>query len=366
MKGQRITLDDVAQRVGVTSMTISRYLRNPSLVAKATGDKIKQAIDEMGYVPNLGPAMLSHSSTHTLGLAVSSFSNLLFSDLIQGVEERAKEFGYDILIAHTSYKADEEERKVSQLLSYQIDGLILCDGCHTPNTIKRIKTAKIPVVEVMSLLEHPLDMNIGYNHTKCSYASVKGLIASGRKHVAYLRARLDTRTIDRQHGYELACDEAGLPPIVYGSEVRSNFSRGAAMMRQALKEEPNLDAVFCTNDDVAIGAMIACTEQGIKIPEQISVLGYNGLNIGATTIPKLTSVVTARKDMGTMAVDLILKRLERKEIGEKHIELFPMLSLGDTLTLAEKNCISRIFDTMFAKSSPLPPLKRKLSEARSE
>lgn len=366
MRGQRITLDDVAQRVGVTKMTVSRYLKNPSLVAKATGEKIKSTIEEMGYVPNMAPAMLSHASTRTLGLAVSSFSNLLFSDLIEGVESQAKEYGYDILLAHTSYLDDVEERKVSQLLSYQVDGMILCDSVHTATTIKRLSTANIPVVEVMSLLKKPIDMNIGYDHIKCTYAAVKGLINSGRKNLVYLRARLDARTIDRQMGYEIACEEAGIKPIVYGSQVRSNFSRGADMMRKALKDNPSLDAVICTNDDVAIGAMIACIEMGIKVPEQISVLGYNGLNIASTTIPKLTSVVTARKDIGRMAVDLIIKRLRGEEITEKKIELFPMLSMGDTLTTTEKSNVSRLFDTLFAKIGPLKPLKRPLSQAISD
>lgn len=366
MKGQRVTLDDVAQKVGVTKMTVSRYLKNPSLVAQATGERIKQALDEMGYVPSLAPTMMTNASTHTIGLAVSSFSNLLFSDLIEGVEKRAKEYGYDVLITHTSYLADEEERKVSQLLSYQIDAMILCDSEHTPNTIRRLKTAKIPVVELMSLSQEPIDINIGYDHTKCSYASIKGLIESGRQHIAYLRARLDSRTIDRQQGYEIACDEAGIKPYVYGSNAHSNFSRGAEMMRQAVKDTPDVDAVFCTNDDVAIGVMIACGEMGIKIPEQISVLGYNGLNIGTTTIPKLNSVVTARKDMGRLAVDKIIKRLKKENIGDQVIELYPMLSLGDTLTGLEKRNISRLFDTMFAKPGPLPPLNRPLSQPISE
>lgn len=366
MKGQRITLDDVAKKVGVTKMTVSRYIKNPSLVAQATGLKIKAAIEEMGYVPSLASAMLSNTSIYTLGLAVSSFSNLLFSDLIEGVEERAQQYGYDILIAHTSYLGELEERKVSQFLSYQVDGVILSDSVHTANTIKRLSTANIPVVEVMSLLDKPIDMNIGYDHTKCSYAGVKGLILSGRRKIVYLRARLDARTIDRQMGYEIACDEAGITPLVYGSQVRSNFSRGADMMRKALKDHPDLDAVICTNDDVAIGAMIACTEMGIKVPEQVSVLGYNGLNIGATTIPKLTSVVTARKDMGRMAVDMLIKRIKHEEMVEKRIELFPMLSMGDTLNQNEKVNVSRLFDTLFAKTGPLPQLKRPLSEAVSD
>ena len=352
MKGQRITLEDIAQKVGVTKMTVSRYLKNPSTVAKDTGLKIKVAIDEVGYVPNRAPVMLSQASTKTIGLAVSSFSNLLFSDLIEGVEERASEYGYEVLITHTSYKEENEERKVMQLLSYQVDAMILTDATHSELTIKRLKMAKLPVVELMSLLDKTIDMNIGYDHVKVSYAAIKGLIESGRQNIAYLSARLDKRNMDRQRGYELALRECDLPLYTFASSERSNFSRGADMMRQALSEVPNLDAIFCTNDDVAIGAMIACIELGIKIPEQIAVLGYNGLNIGTTTVPKLTSVMTARREMGKMAIDNIIKRLNGHNHVDPKIELYPMLSLGQTLKAQERTNISRIFDTLFATKDP--------------
>lgn len=355
MKNARVTLDDIAQKVGVSKMTVSRYIKNPSSVAKETGRNIKAMIDELGYVPNRAPVMLTQAATNTIGLAVSSFSNLLFSELIDGVEERAREYGFDVLISHTSYKEEKEERKIMQLLSYQVDALILTEPFHTPATLKRLHMAQIPVVELMSLIDHPIDMNIGYDHVKVSYGAIKGLIQSGRKNIAYLRSRLDSRTMDRQYGYEIACHEAHLPTYIFGSDVPSNFSRGATMMRQALKEVPDLDAIYCTNDDVAIGAMIACSEMGIKIPEQIAVLGYNGLDIGTATIPKLSSIVTARKEMGRMAVDLIMRRLHNETLNQQRIELYPMLSLGETLNPQERATLSRIFDTLYAIK--LPKLK---------
>lgn len=361
MKGNRITLDDIAKKVGVTKMTVSRYLTNPDKVAKATGVKIKAAIDEVGYVPNRVPVMLSQASTKTIGMAVSSFSNLLFSDLIDGAEARARKAGYEILIAHTSYRPEEEERKLNQLMSYQVDAMILTDPVHTPLTIKRLKMSKIPVVELMSLVDNPIDMNIGYNHTKVSYAAIKSLIECGRRHIMYLAARMDSRTMNRQTGYLTALKEHNLPAHIYGSEAPSNFTIGAETMRQALLEFPEVDAVFCTNDDVAIGAMIACIEQGVKVPDDISILGYNGLDIGNTTVPKLTSIRTARYDMGKSAVELILMRLRNGDHLETHMELTPMLSLGQTLTTEETQALSRNFDTLYALK--MPPL---LSEEPSE
>lgn len=363
-KEHRKTLSDVAREVGVTKMTVSRFLKDPSTVAKATGEKIKKAIDELGFVPNRAPVMLRRAESRTIGLAVSSFSNLLFSDLIDGVENTAREYGYEVLISHTSYKVEEEERKIEQLLSYQVDAIILTEPHHSDLTIRRLKQSNIPVVELMSLIDSPIDINVGYNHEKVSYLAVKGLIESGRKNIAYMRARLDQRTIDRQHGYEIALQEAGLKTHVFGSNEPSNFSRGADMMRKALNDVPELDAVYCTNDDVAIGAMIACVEKGISIPDDISVLGYNGLNIGTATSPKLSSIVTNRYQMGCTAVEKILISLKDKgfldrykddkifQHFEKVEELCPMLSLGETIKVNERESISKLFNSFFAQRVP--------------
>lgn len=355
MKGNRITLGDIAKRVGVTKMTVSRYITTPEKVAKSTGQKIQAVIDEFGFIPNRAPVLLAQANTKTIGLTVSSFSNLLFSDLIDGAEARARQAGYEIMLAHTGYRMEEEERKVTQLMSYQVDAMILTDSVHTPLTLKNLKMSNIPVVELMSVIDHPIDMNIGYNHKKIAYAAIKGLINSGRRNIMYLTARMDTRTMDRQEGYLTALREYGLEPHIYGSEAPSNFTIGAETMRKALMEFPQVDAVFCTNDDVAIGAMIACIEQGVRIPDDLSILGYNGLNIGNTTIPKLTSIRTARYDMGQSAVELILMRLHNDHTPDTHMELTPMLSLGQTLTMEESQAISRHFDTLYALKMPQFP-----------
>ena len=139
MKGNRITLGDIAKRVGVTKMTVSRYITTPEKVAKSTGQKIQAVIDEFGFIPNRAPVLLAQANTKTIGLTVSSFSNLLFSDLIDGAEARARQAGFEIMLAHTVYRLDEEERKVTLLMSYQVDAFILTDSVHSPLTLKNLK-----------------------------------------------------------------------------------------------------------------------------------------------------------------------------------------------------------------------------------
>lgn len=138
-KKTRTTLQDVADQVGVTKMTVSRYMRNPESVAEKTRVKIAAAIEEMGYIENRAPAMLSKSSSKAIGILLPSLSNQIFASFVQGIETVTKANGYETLLAHFSYDELEEERKIASLLSYQVDGLILTESHHTPRTLQMIK-----------------------------------------------------------------------------------------------------------------------------------------------------------------------------------------------------------------------------------
>ncbi|WP_029828190.1 LacI family DNA-binding transcriptional regulator, partial [Vibrio parahaemolyticus] len=160
-KKTRTTLQDVADQVGVTKMTVSRYMRNPESVAEKTRVKIAAAIEEMGYIENRAPAMLSKSSSKAIGILLPSLSNQIFASFVQGIETVTKANGYETLLAHFSYDELEEERKIASLLSYQVDGLILTESHHTPRTLQMIKNAGVPVVETMELPPQPIDMAVG-------------------------------------------------------------------------------------------------------------------------------------------------------------------------------------------------------------
>lgn len=309
MNKSRPTLQIVAEKAGVTKMTVSRYINNPKTVAKATGARIQAVIEELAFIPSRIPSMMAHSKSHAIGLLIPSFSNLVFSDFIKGVEDEAKKFNYNVLIVHTGYDIHEEERQISTLLSYQVDGIILTEQEHTELSIKRLKAAKIPVVEAMGKYDNPINLCIGLDHELISYLAIKGLIEAGRKEIAYFAVRMDKRTNDRLRGYNRAINEANLPSHIYSMSEHSNFTLGSILMRKALKDVPNLDALYCTNDDVAVGAMIELVNCGISVPNQISILGFNGLNIGQATTPKLCSIKTPRYEMGMLSSKMIIDKI---------------------------------------------------------
>lgn len=330
-KKTRTTLQDVADKVGVTKMTVSRYMRNPDSVAAKTRVKIAAVIEEMGYIENKAPAMLSKSSSKAIGILLPSLSNQIFAAFVQGIEMVTKENGYETLLAHFSYDAVEEEEKIASLLSYQVDGLILTESHHTPRTLQMIKNSGVSVVETMELPTNPIDMVVGLDHIDASYHVVKRMIEAGKCSIAYFGARLDARTKLRLQGYDKAMHEAGLEPKHVLTEQHSNFSLAEDLLDRALADYPDLDGVFCTNDDIAIGTLLIAQQRGIQVPQQLSVVGYNALDIGQTIRPKLTSVDTPRYEIGKKSAELLLARLKGESVTETVVDMGYRITDGESV-----------------------------------
>ncbi len=330
-KKSRTTLQDVADAVGVTKMTVSRYMRNPESVAKKTQEKIAAVIEQLGYIENRAPAMLSRASSNAIGVLLPSLSNQIFASFMQGVENVTKANGYETLLAHFGYDEQEEERKIASLLSYQVDGLILTASNHTPRTLQMIHNAGVPVVETMELPPAPIDMVVGLDHLDASYQVVRRMIAAGKRSIAYFGARLDTRTHLRMLGYDKAMQEAGLTTRHILTSEHSSFSLAENLLERALRQYPDLDGVFCTNDDIAIGTLFAAQQRGIKVPEQLSIVGYNALDIGKTIRPQITSVDTPRFDIGQKSAELIIARLKNEPIAQPIIDMGYIIREGESI-----------------------------------
>ncbi len=327
----RPTLQDIADRVGVTKMTVSRFIRDPNLVAEKTREKISKIINELGYIQNRAPAMLSKSSSKAIGILLPSLSNQVFANLVQGIEQITKQRGYHTLIAHCNYNELEEEEQIAFLLSYQVDGLILTETKHTEKTRQMLRSAGVPVVETMELPEQPIDMAVGLNHMEAAYSVINKMIANGKRHIMYFGARLDTRTKLRMEGYDKAMLEAGLTPQHVLTDEHSSFTLGGKLLLKGLKQVPDLDGIFCTNDDIAIGTMMECANKGISVPEQISIVGYNALDIGQAISPKLVSIDTPRFEIGKKSAELLLDALAGKRQKNSIVDMGFSLTLGESL-----------------------------------
>lgn len=332
MKNKRPTLQDVADRVGVTKMTVSRFLRNANQVSPALRESISEALDTMGYIPNKAPDILSKSTSHAIGVLVPSLTNLVFAEVIRGIESVLNAAGYQAMLAHYGYSQKAEEARIETLLSYNVDALILSESHHTDKVNKMLDVAGVPVVEIMDSISPPLEQAVGVDNESASHAMTTLMIKKGRQHIVYFAARMDHRTTLKIRGYEQAMQEHQLTPLVIHTGNASSFTLGAEFLQEALEKQPALDGIVCTNDDLAIGALYECQKQGIAVPEHISIAGFHGHDMSKAIHPKLATVVTPREEMGRIAAKQLLARLNGNSVGENKIIDLPFeLETGGTL-----------------------------------
>ncbi|WP_158780754.1 gluconate operon transcriptional repressor GntR [Pantoea sp. BAV 3049] len=331
MKKKRPVLQDVADRVGITKMTVSRYLRNPAQVSVALQSRIAEALDDLGYIPNRAPDILSNSTSRAIGVLLPSLTNQVFADVLRGIEAVTDAAGYQTMLGHFGYSAEKEELQMRSLLGWNIDGLILTERTHTPASLRMIETAGIPVLEMMDSVSPCLDMAVGFDNVEAARQMTLAILKKGYRHTVYLGARLDERTLLKHQGYEKAMRESGLEPHSIMMEAASSFSMGGTLLLEAQKRHPATDSLFCTNDDLAVGAMFECQRQGLRVPDDMAIAGFHGHDITQVVTPKLATVFTPREKMGREAAALLLTRIRGEQTGTEPIDVGFTISEGGSI-----------------------------------
>ena len=332
MRNHRISLQGIATLAGVTKMTVSRYIRSPKKVAKETGERIAQIMEEINYIPNRAPAMLLNAQSYTLGVLIPSFQNQLFADILAGIESVTSDHNYQTLIANYNYDRESEEESVINLLSYNIDGIILSEKYHTLRTVKFLRSAAIPIIELMDIQGDRLDMEVGFDNRQAAFDMVSTMLDKRqRRKILYLGSKDDIRDEQRFRGYCDAMTRRGLTPLRVNPKAISSIRLGMQLMRDALIAHPDLDGVFCTNDDIAMGALLFCRERDLSVPEQVSIAGFHGLEMGRQMIPSLASVITPRFDIGRMAAQMLLSKIKNNDHNHNTIDLGYQIYHGNTL-----------------------------------
>jgi len=312
-------------------MTVSRCLRDPDTVSEALRERIFSTAEHIGYIPNRAPDLLSRATSHSIGVLVPSLTNQVFADVIVGIEALTEPAGYHLMLSHYGYSPEFEERSLASLLSYNVDGVILSDREHTARSVRMLETAGIPIVEIMDTRQAPLQQAVGYDNVSAAFDMVSEMIRRGRRQIIYLAVRLDERTRQREQGYRDAMQAHGLAPVTLYSTQRSSFTVGAALLEQIMADYPSADGVFCTNDDVAVGAYFECLRRGVTVPEQMAIAGFHGHDVGQAMTPRLASVITPRQAIGEVAAEALLARINGQPDERRVIDLGYAIETGKTL-----------------------------------
>ncbi len=330
----RPTLADVASRAGVGTITVSRALRDPGRVSSELRERIDAAIEALGYVLNPNARALASARADVIGVLVPSLTNNVFSEVLRGIHDGLGDGPLQIQFGNTHYSVDEEERLLRVFLGQHPSALIVSGIDQSPTTRRMLETAGCPIVQIMEMGPDPVDMMIGFSHFDGGLTVTRHLVDVGCRRIAFLGARMDPRSRRRLDGYRAVLEQSGLydPALVTTTPIPSSVSMGAQLFRLALKSTPDIDAIVCNNDDLALGVLFACQRAGIEVPGQICIAGFNDLEMMSVAYPSLTSVRTPRYEIGRQAITMVRAALAGERPDPAVIDLGFELKIRESTT----------------------------------
>lgn len=322
-KSGEVRLAEVAKLAGVSPITASRFFRNPEALSVSKRERVESAAKELGYVPNLAARALASQRTEVIGVLIPSLSNSVFSDVLRGIYDASQESRYSIQLANTRYSILQEEKLLRLFQAQKPAGLIVTGINQTVESRAVMNSMNCPIVQIMEIGPDPVDMMVGFSHYDAGFAAVSHLIAQGFRKIGFLGARMDPRVQRRFEGYRDAMKAAASfdPRLIVTTSVPTSVTLGGTLLADLLSRAPDIDAVFCINDDLALGVLFECQRRRISVPEDMAIVGFNDLEFMAAAVPSLTSVRTNRYEMGRNAVTMMTAAIEGHRPLESVVDL---------------------------------------------
>lgn len=306
------TIKDIAKRTGVSHSTVSRALRGDPLISFETAERIRQAAREMSYLPSAAARSLKTNRSLVLGVIVSSIDDPFFSEILFGIEEVAQQAGYRLFIASSQHDAAKEQKIVQALMEHRADGVIICSTSFSADQGRQLSQNGFPVVVVNHQGAENFNYSIFHDDIDGSRQITRHLLDLGHHRIAYLGNSLSGRTtLDRLSGFKMELKAAHIPiPTEYIHHVPgSSPSLGQESMFYFLNLPQPPTALVCYNDMLAIGVLKGCREEGIAIPQELSVTGFDNITFSSYTHPPLTTFDQPKQSIGSEAARLMLDLL---------------------------------------------------------
>ena len=316
----KANLEDIARATGVSKMTVSRVLRGASGFSDETRERVMRAADDLGYVPNrLAAAFGSDQASTLVGVCVPRLTSGLFGHVLDGVDRALSRLGYQTMIGAHQHAVDIEEAWVRQVVAWRPAGVILSGRHHTAATVELLRNGGMPVVEIWDLTTSPIDMSVGFNHFDCGAEMGRFLARKGRRRIGYVGAlaRADVMGAARLQGFESALADAGSP--LADKEVLMDspgFYAGFYGLETLIARRPDLDAVYFHNDEMAIGALAFCETRGLRVPDDIGIVGWGGMEAASVLPRRLTTTVVPTTQIGKLAAEALVARLRGEAVDD--------------------------------------------------
>ena len=334
---REVTIADVAEKSGVSIATVSRVLNRTGRFSEETYRKVLAVAREIGYAPNYMAKSLKRKRTEQIALAVADIGNPVYVAMAKAVLQVGKQHGYRLVRLSTEALASEEFEIIKSLSKHYVDGLIISPLLYSEQHRELIKQALRPVVVITGTESDPDIDSVLVDSSQGVRLAMEHLLAQGRSRVAFLNGRPDTVPgVARLNGYYASLIEHGLPrddSLVFASDFTL---AGGYQVAEEIVSRAKPDAIMCANDLMALGVLRYLREKGLRVPQDIAVVGMDDIEHAATSFPSLTTVSLLAAERGRMAAELLLDRLtSQEEPKPRQLQVVPRLIVRESSVLVK-------------------------------
>jgi LacI family transcriptional regulator len=310
---RRITIKDVAREAGVSPQTVSRAINDKGEIRPETQERILRIAKRLGYRPNRIARSLATRRSRNVGLVVPDVSNPFFASVARGIEDAAQHAGYNVFLCNTDENAAREIQAIHSLEAQRVDGLLVCSSRLSERELNEVADRFEPLVLVNRRIDRPQTGCVIVDDAKGMQQAVRHLLALGHRQIGLLAGPMQSHSgRERVKGYRQAMQAYGIrpPQDLWQIHCAPQLEGGEIAARQLLQRAPELTALVGYNDLVAIGALHACAEKGLRVPEDCAVVGCDDVLLAGLVSPALTTIHIPTYALGKQAMDLLLEMIE--------------------------------------------------------
>jgi LacI family transcriptional regulator len=323
------TIKDVALMAGVSIGTVSRVINNRDRVSPATRAKVQAAVDKLNFKPNQTAVNMIRKKTQTIGLIVPELSNEYWSALAEHIQAAAWESGYTLLLSVAGYGLEQQLTCIATIAERKVDGIIAGIRLDRPDERRLLQTASLPQIEIVSLVQKlPGSTHINTDQFQGAFAAVQHLIQLGHTDIAYIGY-----TSERELGYRHALAMNGIEPnpLLNVTSSIGTFQVGVEAVNELYAKGCTFTAIFCWNDMIALGAIQALGSWGLRVPDDVAVVGFDDIPLARLVKPALTTVRQPVEQIGRTAVKCLLENINEQASSEE----MPSIQLSTELIVRE-------------------------------
>lgn len=319
-----ITIKDVAKQADVSISTVSRVINNSKPVTDEVKQRVLEVIKQTGYIPNPLARSLVTRKSQLIGVIVPEVSDYLVNEMLNGIEEVAKMYDYEILLANTYSDKEQELKTINLLRAKQVEGIVMISNDLQKEHVEYLENCSIPTTYISKNAKNFDVFTVSINNEDATYDMTNFLASLNHKKIAFLLNNEEEGVLEKErvNGYKKALKENNIEfdesLVLYSG---SYYEDGYETLEKMINDKNIPDAVFATNDEVAIGAINAAFDLGLNVPNDISIVGFDDVKISRMYRPKLTTVRQPLYDIGAVAIRMVIKLINGDRLDEKQVEL---------------------------------------------